>query len=1372
MSDSDFNTSSETDALFLETAKVANSPVNRIAELKRGLGMQTDTPDPALTIKPQAEKSPASTTKKTPQIAPTGGNLMAAEALGQEAIAGNIDTSDTEQSLAGSYDAFSTMANAVPDVLNGFEEFMFKRGLTKADFLGVDDNASFDFGSMVANTPKSEAERTARGTGKFLTQFSAFMAATVATGGAATALGAGATTTAAVGSLGGGAAAFVAFDPQEARLSDFVQRYPALQNPITEYLASDPTDSKIEGRFKNLLEGVLGDAALAASFGALVKTYQGARWAKGKVGKMFNGGEKVLPEVNAAQDLTTQMSSEVVEDAALNADAAKTVDPETLDVATQKQAAEAAPMQDEAALAAAEGRNADEAAEAAMDAQPAPIGAESSGRGKTSAARAVENMDELAYQKLGQALNEGEFEQLATHVNADLRLSTPEGQRAIFEQLDIKDISKDGILTPEQFQKDFSKALQNPQELLSFRPGEAQNYVQAAASWAYVDISEKALSKSVNDFLSLQASGTASIAQMETAAANMLKSQREFTKWYGTASGRSSEAGRALGVLNQSAEGSRELFDTLILNSDTVQFTTGSVEEAATLAQNFKKLKELSDKKKLPKVKDALPSEDAVKHFRSKNNIPDFVGPYAQDLYEVLGKVKEGKITEVVGMAVRNGMLSNPATHARNILGTMSQNFIKSFDLVNASFVAKRMSKTVGTVTEVTPEMAKKYFPKRDFIDITAMEKQNILTEKNAMPTIAEAGLHIASVVKDYIFEPFQMRFLTKEGQIGLPVTKFKTSFKTISQAELDKMSAAGRVGHLLGHMRSPTKALGLGDAFTGSISARAEQRLMALHQAEKVAGGDPEKFQQIVDSFMREPPGWAKEHLLAEKNYALFTETIEGTSAKYAELVATKVGLKTTLAPFITVPVNIVDQAVQRTLGLSYLSPTFRRAMKAGGREKAIAIGRVATGTELMGGAAAMFYMGVLTGGEPKTQAGRDAWKRAGKKPYAINIGGHSLGLSDIPVVGNLFKFSADLAELAPYLDDKDVNIQDIILSAAAICVDAASTDLIMDESGRLIEALQDPQNKLGSYIAQKVSNAAVPNVVRQANRGELNYVEAGFAGAVAGAGALGLPGAIGGAATAIVANELTDPDTAVRNAKGDPNAAIPALDEFINRIRASIPGFSDDLPPSQDLFGNDVHYPSGIGPNSASEIFGSRDEKMNDEIIRLGMSGPIFKREAQRSDGESDLSLSLPQRTLELNGKKIDLTPAQHMDLIKLSAGRLDPLVKLGIVTQKQADAAKKRDLQTTMSKFISSERYQRLTDEARRIELKTIVREFRSVGKYRILQAYPELSLDSVVGQLQKMGAQTGNQEFVQKGLERVEKRRQSIKQKRATGGGPRL
>ena len=76
------------------------------------------------------------------------------------------------------------------------------------------------------------------------------------------------------GALQGAIADFVAFDGQDQRLSNLIESVPALKNPVTEYLQADPNDNEIEGRFKNVIEGLFleaGQQALAPLFTRGVK---------------------------------------------------------------------------------------------------------------------------------------------------------------------------------------------------------------------------------------------------------------------------------------------------------------------------------------------------------------------------------------------------------------------------------------------------------------------------------------------------------------------------------------------------------------------------------------------------------------------------------------------------------------------------------------------------------------------------------------------------------------------------------------------------------------------------------------------------------------------------------------------------------------------------------------------------------------------------------------------------------------------------------------------------------------------------------------------------------------------------------------------
>lgn len=54
-------------------------------------------------------------------------------------------------------------------------------------------------------------------------------------------------------------------DPHQERLSNLVQEFPALQNPVTEFLAADPEDTEVEARLKMALED-LGLGGVIGSF--------------------------------------------------------------------------------------------------------------------------------------------------------------------------------------------------------------------------------------------------------------------------------------------------------------------------------------------------------------------------------------------------------------------------------------------------------------------------------------------------------------------------------------------------------------------------------------------------------------------------------------------------------------------------------------------------------------------------------------------------------------------------------------------------------------------------------------------------------------------------------------------------------------------------------------------------------------------------------------------------------------------------------------------------------------------------------------------------------------------------------------------------
>ena len=87
---------------------------------------------------------------------------------------------------------------------------------------------------------------------------------------------------------------FAAFKGQEDRLSNLIQQFPELQNPVTEFLAHDANESEVEGRLKNVLEGLILGGAIGGTVTLFMKSLRALK--AGKKARDIDG--KGADEVN------------------------------------------------------------------------------------------------------------------------------------------------------------------------------------------------------------------------------------------------------------------------------------------------------------------------------------------------------------------------------------------------------------------------------------------------------------------------------------------------------------------------------------------------------------------------------------------------------------------------------------------------------------------------------------------------------------------------------------------------------------------------------------------------------------------------------------------------------------------------------------------------------------------------------------------------------------------------------------------------------------------------------------------------------------------------------------------------------------------
>jgi len=140
--------------------------------------------------------------------------------------------------------------------------------------------------------------------------------------------------------LTGAVTDFTFFNGQEARLSNLIQQVPELQNPVTEFLAYDADESEIEGRLKNVLEG-LGLEAMAGVFIKSLrsmKTMRKAKDEKANAVEVEEAGRKSLEEQKAfePEDITEAPKVDDIEAPKIDEEVPTPVKEEAIVEPTQK----------------------------------------------------------------------------------------------------------------------------------------------------------------------------------------------------------------------------------------------------------------------------------------------------------------------------------------------------------------------------------------------------------------------------------------------------------------------------------------------------------------------------------------------------------------------------------------------------------------------------------------------------------------------------------------------------------------------------------------------------------------------------------------------------------------------------------------------------------------------------------------------------------------------------------------------------------------------------------------------------------------------------------------------------------------------------
>lgn len=365
--------------------------------------------------------------------------------------------------------------------------------------------------------------------------------------------------------------------------------------------------------------------------------------------------------------------------------------------------------------------------------------------------------------------------------------------------------------------------------------------------------------------------------------------------------------------------------------------------------------------------------------------------------------------------------------------------------------------------------------------------------------------------------------------------------------------TAFGGAIDLLGAIiRTPGRALMTEDAFFKAVNYRMELRAAAYREAA-AEGLRGKAFASRVAAIIADPPPAVKTRA---EQFAL-TQTFNrelsdlggvGGAAQGATTIANAVPLGRIVMPFIRTPANILHYASERTPVLNLLSDTLRADLMAGGARRAEALGKIGAGGTVSAIVATYAataidaetpvpYMTMITGEGPRDPKARATLERLGWKPYSVwnPYAGEYVSYRRTDPLGTVFGIVATATEMIGQLPEHGA--AEIATATAVATSKAMLSKTFMEGLSNFLDTMEGNAGDFNRF-AQGLARSAVPAGVRQGTRA------------------------------------VEDP---VRR----------DMDSLFDHWRSGLPGY--DGPADVNLWGDEILYSGGIGPDIVSPIYTS---------------------------------------------------------------------------------------------------------------------------------------------------------------------------------------
>jgi len=1065
---------------------------------------------------------------------------------------------------------------------------------------------------------------------------------------------------------------FLAFNGQEERLSNFLYQYEMFQNPVTEYLKATGDETEIEGRFKNVLEGMFLEIG---AMPLLLPFIKGVKLIKNR-GKLVAEGmdpEEATGEAIGKADLT---QDELF--GANEVDTSKVKRPGSKVKGDEEAEIEADRIEEEPDAPSGFDGVEQQEFDFKLDAD-------------SDKSLGFENTPVRGKQKIDAAA-----EAKATKLNRSLAQKIAVGGKQALMS-NIRLVASESDLLP------LVRSLATNQTLEAIEKGTLKKTTEKDILQESMDLSD-ALGGNKN---SIEAEYKKLKARGDQYAEQFNKDQMAIKYLNNTLARKAQDLAIETRGLTKGTDAYDEKFTEMLFHlnlTNASQNLFAQFGRTASLAMLQRKYMYKQIKgKKIDPLPDKLTPQDIAK-FRdhrlgsmSDEKLLDLVvnAKSGDDIEYGLNKIAKGglgsNMMDMVQEYWMNALLSGPTTQLVNLIGsavtyavgtverTVGSALSGNFALTRATLQYSFSMQAVADAFKLSAKALKNgeaiSIPEAKLFDDRAASRKAIsYSPPGGDNAISRTFNFLGEVVRlpsrglvagDEFFKAFNYRAYVQQELAAEAIQKGLRG-KNLSKYVADRVQGyttdTGRIFNEAGIRRDA-------ELKADEMDLKFEERQNFIEKEVAKASQQPFVLPDGTElSYKDRGALTAKAEQMAKIN--THTQDSQNSVSNMLSMLTQKHPTLKFVIPFVRTPTNLLTYGISRSPfgSLQVLSKDFRAKLRSPDASvRAETRGRLATSVTTT--AALLYFLqsgkgqGLITGYGPKNKEQRESWEMNNQQ-YSIKIGDKWVSYNRLDPIATILGVVADITEAQTYNELDDGDLEKVFSVAALAFSNNITSKSYVQGLDNLFDFLKfkDPVRDAEKFLGS-IAGGFVPNVINQS----LNYEE----------------------------------DRPLREARG-------IVDRMIKRTPAG-----GNLPPRRNMLGEVMTVPSSGGV--------------------AGVINPLYIKEDPKNVVEYELSnlrsgFRQPSRFLRPGVEELDMKEYYNPETGQQSYDRLLELVGTSTIRGKT--------LRQRLETMFNSKEYAALpeadlkdetgSDSPRVAAVRRMIRAYRGVAKSKMLKENPELRM----------------------------------------------